>query len=201
MDALSVIAPLVGVILGGALSGLGAFLKERREHKRTIAVALADLLEIRHRLIAIDIVLSQIRQRVEIPSDVIPTLRGFFESLLPPADGLDERYDHAVSLLAGFDPVLAFSLRTKNATPKLLASLRNLAMGSGADLKEFEELESILRSVVTPNINEAVIELAKHHSRHTKNRVLKLIARSDEVPSELTPVLDKLHVLKTKESN
>lgn len=192
MDALSVIAPLIGVVLGSALTGLGAYLKQKGERKRTIAVALADLLEIRHRLVAIDVIFGQIRARVDVPPEVMPALRNFFDSFLLPNDGLDDRYDRAISLLAGIDPVLAFSLRSKNAFPRLLGSLRNLAIGSGANLQEFESLESTLRLAVAPNLNTAAIELARHHSWSTRRRVQRLVATTGEIPPEVTQLLDQL---------
>ena len=72
----------------------------------------------------------------------MPALRNLFESFVLPNDGVDDRYNNAVSLLAGIDPLLAFSLRSKNILPKVFASLRNFAIGTGADLKEFESVEA-----------------------------------------------------------
>jgi hypothetical protein len=195
MDALSVIAPLIGVVLGSALSGLGAYFKHRGERKQTIAIALSDLLEIRHRLVAIDVILGQIRARVDVPPEVMPALRNFFDSFLLPNDGLDDRYNNAISLLAGIDPLLAFSLRSKNTFPRLLGSLRNLAIGSGANLKEFESLESTLRLAVAPNLNAAAIELARHHSWFTRHRVQRLVQSTGAIPSEVTQLLDQLKTL------
>lgn len=195
MDALPVIAPLVGVLLGSGLTALGAYLKERRERKRTIAIALAELLEIRHRLVAADIIFGQIRKRVEVPAEVMPALRNLFESFVLPNDGVDDRYNNAVSLLAGIDPLLAFSLRSKNILPKVFASLRNFAIGTGADLKEFESVESTLRLAVVPNLNEAAIDLARYHSWITKRRIQKLISQSAELPPEVSQLLDQLKSL------
>lgn len=192
MDVLSVVGPLIGVVLGSALSGLGVYLKQRGERKRTIAIALADLLEIRHNLVAVDIVLSQMRAHVDVPQDVMPAIRNALESLLLPKDGLDDRYNNAISLLAGIDPVLAFSLRSKNTFPQVMASLRNLAIGSGADMKKIESLEGILRSAVTPNFSAAAIELARHHSWSTMRRVRRLIARSGDIPPAVSQLFGQL---------
>ncbi len=195
MDALPVIAPLIGVILGSGLTALGAYLRERKERKRTIAVALAELLEIRHRLVAADIIFTQIRTRVEVPEEVMPALRNLFDSLVLLNDGADERYNNAVSLLAGIDPLLAFSLRSKNILPRVLASLRTLAIGSGANLKEFESVESTLRLAVVPNLNKAALDLACHHSWLTKRRIQKHIAQCGELPPEVSQLLDQLKSL------
>lgn len=197
MDVLSVIAPLVGVVLGSALSGLATYLKQRGERKRTIAVALADLLEIRHRLVTIDVVFDKIRARVDVSAEIMPVLRNCLDSFLLPNDGLDDRYNNAISLLAGIDPVLAFSLRSKNAFPRFLGSLRKLVIGSGTSLKEFESLESTLRLAVQPNFNAAAMELAGYHSWSTKRRVRRLIAHTGEIPPEVTRIFDQLTSLQS----
>lgn len=195
MDALSVIAPLIGVLLGSALSGFGAYLKERRERKRTLAIALADLLEIRHRLIAVDLVLSKVREHVAVPPETISASRNLFDSFFSTNDGLDERYNEAVSLIAGIDPILAFSLRTKNSFPRLLTQFRNAAIGTGANMKDFEIVEGMLRLVAAPNLDAAAIAVARQHSWRTKRRVLKLIGESKETPPEITQFLNLVKAL------
>ena len=144
---------------------------------------------------ATDIIFAQIRARVEVPLQAMPALRTIFDSFLVPNDGIDERYNNAVSLLAGIDPLLAFSLRSKNTLPKVLASLRGLAIGSGANLEEFESVESSIRLAVVPNLNAAAMELARHHSWITKRRVRELVSQSEEIPPEVSQLLDQLKAL------
>lgn len=194
MDAFAIIAPLIGVVLGSALTGIGAYAKQRGERKRTIAIALADLLEIRHRFIAVDVIVSEMRKYVELPPDIIPTLREFSDSLLPD-DGLDSRYNNAISLLAGVDPVLAFSLRSKNSISRVLGLLRNMTLENGITPKTSETLENMLRLAITPNLNDATIELASYHSCRTKHRIKRLIARADNFPPEFAQLLDHLKSL------
>jgi len=192
MDAIAVVAPLIGVVLGSALSGMGEFIKERRERKRKVAIALADLLEIRHCIVAVDAILVELHERAGMPKEITPALRNFLDSNLPSNDGLDERYNNAVTQLAGYDPVLAFSLRSKNTLSPFLFSLRNLALQSGADPKEFEVIESQLRVVVTPTLNSAVVELACYHSWFTKRRVQRMVGKAAELPPEMTQLLDQI---------
>ena len=58
---------LIGVIIGAVLSGIGFYLKARIERKHTIALALADLLEVRHHITGINVVLGEINKRWTSP--------------------------------------------------------------------------------------------------------------------------------------
>ena len=51
MDAIQIISPLIGVVLGGFLTGIGAYLRARAERKRMVGQALSDLLEVRHHVV------------------------------------------------------------------------------------------------------------------------------------------------------
>ena len=51
------------VILGGAANEVGHYLADRRERKKAIARALADLLEIRLRFIGTELVIKEIGRR------------------------------------------------------------------------------------------------------------------------------------------
>lgn len=192
MDALQTISPLIGVVLGGLLTGFAAFLKARKDRKRVIAVALADLLEVRHRLVSVDLIIKTIRAQIDIKPDWMPALRNLFDSLLPGEAELDERYNKAVTMLSSVDPVLGFSLRSKNALPRVLGALRNQAASSGADLVMFESVEANLRTAITPSLNSAVVELAYAHSIFTARKVKRLVTKSESLPPEVLQFFEAL---------
>ncbi len=190
MDSIQIISPLIGVVLGGFLTGIGAYMRARAERKRLIARALSDLLEIRHHIVGIDVVLREINRRVKVPEEAIPVLRTVIDTIMPIDEDVHKRYDEAVSLLAGLDPLLAFSMRSKNTVPRLLALMRELSATSGATPSQIEPLETMLRSAVTPALDSAVLELARHHSFMTNRRIKKLVAAAGQVPPELTAFLN-----------
>lgn len=192
MDVISILAPLIGVVIGSMLTGLGVFLKERHERKRIISIALAELLEIRHRLVVLDTLMDDIRKLLGLNDEACLIVRNFLETFIPDCEGGDERYNNAVSLIAGSNPVLAFSLRSKNSAPRFLAALRYFAIESGIDLKQYDMLESSLRSAIIPNVNDAAIELAKSLSWTTKRQVVKLIDDGCKMPHELMVVIEQL---------
>lgn len=195
MEVIQVLAPLLGVIIGSVLAGIGAHWRGRQERKRVIAAALADLLEVRHRLIGFNAFLERIRHLSGVTPAAMPTIRSMFDSMLPVDPGLGERYNKAVSLLAGIDPMLAFSLRSKETLPKLIAGLRTKAIAEGVDLGAYETIESELLKAAKPALDKAVIELARSHSRSTIRKAKRHIAKSAELPDEAAQFLERLSVI------
>jgi hypothetical protein len=192
MDAIQIISPLIGVVLGGFLTGIGAYLRARVERKRMVAQALSDLLEVRHHVVGIEVVVREIRARVKVPEEEIPDLRAVIDKLFSVDEAVHKRYDEAVSLLAGIDPLLAFEMRAKNTAPSLLAAIRGFSVTSGATPLQIESFETMLQSVVTPALDSAVLELARHHSFVTYRRVKKLVANAGQVPQELAEIFNNV---------
>jgi len=192
MEALQVIAPLIGVVLGSVISGIGAHFRARAERKRLIARALSDLLEIRHHVIGIETVLREVRSRVRVSEEEAHLFREHMNSVAPLDAEIHKRYDEAISLLAGADPVLAFTMRSKNKVPQFLDSMKSVSLSLGATLSQVSSVECVIRSVITPALDEAVLELAAQHSFSTKRKVKVLLASTGQVPPELTNLLNSV---------
>lgn len=186
------ISPLIGVVLGALISGVGVFLKSWIDKKRIIAVALADLLEVRHHIVSINTVINEVNRRVAIPPEAYPLILGLIEKMAPLDEKSHQRYDSAVSLLAEYDPVLAFRMRSKNTAPQLLETIRQVAATTEGITPNFKELEATLHSTFQPVLNEAVLELAKKHSLKTRFSVKRIIAKSEKIPEEAMQMLDHL---------
>lgn len=191
-DVLSTITPLIGVVVGGMLTGFTALLKARDERKRLIASALSDLLEVRHRIVSIDLFVKDLRERKGIQAEVMPVLRQMLDSVLPAEPEANARYDKAVTMLAGIDPVLGFTLRSKNLLPGCLAALRAKALAEGVSLADFEALEFGLRAKTMPSLDAAVLELGRSHSRSTHRRVKGIVAKSSEISADMAALVDHI---------
>ena len=185
MELFQLVLPLVGVVLGAVLSGMGEYLKHRNERKRVIARALSDLLEIRHRFVGVDAVFQETKKHTHVPADAAVMLREFFGKFLEVDDETQKRFRDALDALAGIDPVLAFRLRSKDQVPHLIRSIREAALQLGASSDDVSQVEPILREFAVPALNEAVLELAGYHSLKTKQEVERLVGRVFEFPPEL----------------
>jgi transposase len=174
LEALQILAPLVGVVLGSMLSGVAWWLRAHAERRRILATALADLLEVRHHVAGIELVLSKLKQTAPLESTV------------------QQRYEDSVTLLAGIDPVLAFRLRSRSALPTMLSRLRHLAAGEGVSPSEIEALESSLLEAALPNLNQAALLLGRAHSRATARKVENAITAASTMPPEFDQLLSKL---------
>lgn len=189
---------LIGVIIGAVLSGIGFYLKERTERRRTIALALADLLEVRHHLAGIDVVFTELKKRFDIPPEVALIFQTLVDQMLPINADVHKRYDNAITLLAGIDPLLAIQLRSKNTLPEVLGLLRGLGNSAGIAKDEIVAFENTLRNNLVPSLDEAVLELACRYSFFTKIKVKQLIAKSKDLPPELNFVFDQIGKMELK---
>lgn len=190
MKLLEQFLPLLGVLLGAAITGFAAIWKARVERKKIIARALSDLLEVRHQIVSVEAVIRELRRRVNLPDEAIVALRTLARNVLPLEKELHGRYSEAVSVLAGIDPLLAFEMRSKDRAPKLFEILTAVSTTSGMSANELSSLQSTLQSVVGPLMDEAVIELSRHHSWSTRRRVRELVSRGVEPPKELFALLE-----------
>lgn len=191
MEAIQVLAPLVGVVLGSALTGLSTYFKDRKERRRIIATALADLLEVRHHLVSREVVIRAIQSQTGIQPEWLTQIRSAIDTLAPLDTGIHQRYDAAISLLAGVDPILAFKMRSKNLAPSLLAKIRTRAP-EAADGTLLDKAESDLMAAVAPTLDLAVLALARKHSFFTARQVKSILTRSTALPPEVTKLLSYL---------
>jgi hypothetical protein len=166
-----VLAPLLGVLVGAMLSGVGQLFKAWFERKRIIACALADLLEVRHRLVGLNVVLTSLAERTQLDLSLLPGLRSQLDAVVPTDPELEARYTTAVSALAGIDPLLAHYLRSKQSIPNLMSRMRAGALAAGASASDWERVESLISGKLLPHLTAAVLRLARAHSFVTFFRV------------------------------
>ncbi len=192
MEALQIIAPLVGVILGSLISGMGVLWHARVERKRLIARALSDLLEIRHHVISTEITLRELKSRAAISDEDAIAFRTHMKSVVPIDENIHQRYDEAISLLSGIDPLLAFSMRSKNKVPIFLEAIHKLSTSLGIDPTQASKLESIFRLSITPALDEAILKLATLHSRKSRLKIRGIVTTSNDVLPEITKLLNQV---------
>jgi len=185
MNKFTYIIPLIALIIGWFLNELSLVFRVRRDDRRAIARAVADLLEIRHRLFAVKKVPEEIKKRFNI-SDHEQVLFGtILNSFLPDPEGLHKRYDEAVGVIASANPLLGFRLRSQDFLPALIGYLRLIASGDKNASKVWHKIESQLTSFIDPHLNEMITELAWRHGWLTWVKVRRYIRKPFESPREL----------------
>jgi hypothetical protein len=192
VKALQLLAPLLGVLVGAMLSGFGQLLKAWLDRRRIIATALADLLEVRHRLVWLDAMFTTLAPRIHLEPALLPELRSQLEAAVPIDPELDARFASAVSALAGIDPLLAYYLRSKQSIPNLISTMRTRALAAGTGAADLERAESLIRGKIISNLTAAVLRLAKARSLRTFFSVRTLITKSAQLPDDVDELLREL---------
>lgn len=195
MDILQLVIPLIGVLLGGIISGFGHWFKVRSDRKKTIGSALANLLEVRHRIVGIGAVLAEIKKRAPLSPQELQLIEAQFHNLFPMDEEVHSRYKKAIDTLEGIDPVLAFQMRSKNEIQKYLGLLDKLSLENGIDHTAFAQMRGFLKEAIIPSLDSSVIKLAGAHSCITKNKVKKLIAKEDEKRNEIGKLFDNMQTM------
>src|SRR5437660_7606482 len=110
MKDLDFLRTLLSVALGWLLAEAGLWLRTRREDRRAIGRALANLLLIRERLYMIRIMTQKLQTIVATDAHEILKMQHFLDTFLPDSPGLKEQYEDALKTLSGSRPLLAESL-------------------------------------------------------------------------------------------
>jgi len=193
MELFKDLLPLLGVLLGAGLSGISQLYKERQERKQAIAKALTDLLEVRHHIAGINEVLNAFKQKYDIPAEVEALLHSTIEQASPIDPDLHKRYESAVSILSGYDPMLAFSLRSRSTAPHFINSVQSLGSTHGVNGQELGMISSaLLSTILVPTMNQAVLKLAAAHTWATRRKVAKYIKKSSGLPVEANVMFAQL---------
>jgi len=178
---------LIGVVVGALLTlltgQLGQWLASRRDEKKAIARALSDLLEIRHRLLAVPKITEHLVKHFPIPPEGQTAIKIAFTRLFPADVDIGKRYGEAVTLVSASDPILGFRLRSQNVVSPLLDTVRQLALADGpAAAGVLSSVETELMGHLKPHFDELITELAWLHSWLTWWKVRRRLKRPMELP-------------------
>ncbi len=188
-------AGVVTLVIGWSLKELADRLRLRREERKPFAKAIADLLEMRHRLLSVSTAVAEVKTRLPITPDAEVALRAFFHNILPQTEDLQRRYNEAVSLVASIDPILAFRLRSQDEFSPFMQKFCPLLAADNLTRPFLIQIEESLSSAFIKNIEELTIQLGKAHGLVTWWRIRNRISKPRSTPKEvheLLHILDKI---------
>jgi hypothetical protein len=110
--ALVQILPLITLFLGWGLSELSGFLKGRRQSKRELNLAIAEMLEVYQSVHLHSRLYSMLTERYNLTARQKRELRAWLKAELPQSDSLQERLRATIQSVASIYPVLGAAIRS-----------------------------------------------------------------------------------------
>lgn len=173
--------PVLGVAIGWCLNELSQLWRARREDRKAIGRALSDLLLIRHRLLGIPKVVEELSKRLSIPEPA-QVLLGHILSSWIPVDALTKRYEEAVTLVSGIDPLLGFRLRSQDLVSTLTAQLRAVALNDLGSVSAWPKFDRWFLEQIVPELDRMVLDVARGFSWLAWIRTRRRLKRAFELP-------------------
>lgn len=157
----------------------------RRDERKGIGRALADLLEIRHRLLAIPKAVEAMSSKLNVPANAQAPLKVAFGALFPPDQGLTKRYEESVNVVAGSNPILAYRLRSQDMVGPFLHQFRAIALQEGPQSAAmFSTIEDHLFRHLVPHLEHLIRALARQHGWKSWRETNRRLSEPFEVPEE-----------------
>lgn len=181
--------PLIGVVVGAVLgwvfNQLAQWIVVRRDEKRAIGRAVADLLEIRLRLLAIPKAVDVLSEKFSIPLQDQAVLKVALVQLFPIDIDLGKRYGEAVTLVAAANPILGFRLRSQDIISPFLHQMRTIALTDSAGISIFSQVEKDFIGHLNLYLERLIRHTAWAHGIVTWVRALRILRRRLEIPDSL----------------
>jgi len=186
------IFPVITLALGWFLNSFTPILQSRRENRKAFYRAISDLLEIRHHLLSKQLAIEEIKRLCSMSPTDERLLRKVLLNVFPPSGDLSKRYDETVTLIASCDPLLGFSLRSKDYILKVDPFLGSLEAQSGATLPPLTEVEDRISAVAIPHLNKAIVGLARRCGLTMWFKIRRYLGEKPERPKEIDLILEPI---------
>ena len=188
------IIPILTLLLGWILANVAEGVRSQRAARAGFRKAIADLLEVRHRLRGYQDTVREIKKAIPIPLPASAEIH--IRKLILQMVGMDasflERFMKSVETVAEVDPILAYRLRGKEQAQRLLVIINQ---GGSLDpiAAEFAiEAERDLLQFLVPAVEEIILESCKVMDRRLARRVKKLFSTRNDVEPAAAKLLEKL---------
>ena len=181
---LPLVGTLVGVIVGWFLKEISQMLQLRREDHRLIGCVLADLMEIRYRLLSVKKISDEVIERFKIPLQDQLLPKNLLDSILPGLEDMNKRYEKSVSAIASADPLLGFQLRYKALFAPYISQIRSIAAMNENSAIVWSQIETQLVELAKPEFDKLILKLSRLHGLGTWFYVRRHIRKPLEITHE-----------------
>lgn len=193
---------VLGVLAGFLLNEVSHAWRLRLEDRRKVGQALAELLEIYRQVGVVPTGMEIFRAKLPAPIPKVAEfqIRNLFRAFIPDANAVRERYQSAVSAVAGAFPALAYDLRAKDILGPFLSQLATIvSQGGEAGAEIFLKMEDQIVNDVRPVLRELIEETAALHSWKTRREVEEVLRRKFELPKDFDNLLSQMFVQAVKQ--
>ncbi len=174
------------IVLGFILAQAEHLFASRRERRKAISRALAELLDVRYQFVATETLCRAMETLGPIPAQAKSQLRLVIDSFLPDWKELHSRYDESVTTLAGLDPLLAFRIRSKDLVRPYIQRVHAIM---SQDAQAATALAPIFAQTtldrVEPELKAAILKLALKRGLITWYKVRWALKRGASMADEL----------------
>lgn len=189
------------LVIGWLLSEVSHYILDRRERRKAISSALADLLEIRHNFVSLEVAISEIKKLIPkevLSADAEPQLRIFLtqhiQQLFPQWQQMSHdasaRYNESVTLVASIDPILGYQLRSKDLSQQVFVFLTSLFAQDAKISQLWQEVNQSLFKDLTGALDSYIKRLAWKRGPITWWKARRMLLTDSEIPEPAQKMLD-----------
>jgi hypothetical protein len=201
---LAVFGTLAGTVLGFGLNEASYLVRARREERHLLGRVLKELLEIRNQTKIMPTLMETLKSRIPaaLPPAADFAIRQMFRDILSGLmQGIQERYNQAVSEVSGAFPVLAYELTAKDILVPLLRQFASLVPATDATAVDFWiKLEEELTRTSLPVLEDLIRRIASMCGRTIRKETDEVLTRQFELPKSTDKFLSQFlsEIAKTK---
>ncbi|HEY2496113.1 MAG TPA: hypothetical protein VGK24_03510 [Candidatus Angelobacter sp.] len=190
------------LVIGWLLSAINPYLSERRERRKAIARALAELMEIRHRLGIVEYAMDTIGKVVNIPPEAEMQVRIIFQTLFAKLQQVGQQYAESVTLVKSIDPVLGFKLQSKDELQPMLNNVFALIAQANDPQAAavWKSINLVILKEAETDLSELIKKLAMKRSIWTRWRVNKMLSQNRPLPKGADAILEILRAEAAKQA-
>ncbi len=185
---LGIVIALLTFFLGRVTVGL----ESRRQFRQSLCGAIADLLEMRNYLLAMAEAEKRTAELVAMTAQQKAELSASMRQAIPMPTDFYRRYNDAVSVIAGFDPVLGYYMRSKDAVYRFLEGSAGAAVQCSGAASFFVDSNRELQLTLDSALARAARKLGWKVGPITYLRVRWVLREQSQISKSRAETIERL---------